>query len=133
MGRGVEVGVDGLFRGPELDLVYGLAQAASRRCHERRVERSADWEPHGPFGAGLLGDPAGLVDVFGDSRDHDLTRGVVVGDPDVAGCAATGDVGLVVFETQQRGHGPGLLVGRGLHGVAAFVDEAYRVAEIEGA
>ena len=69
----------------------------------------------------------------GRAGDHDLARGVEVGDPDVGVGAAAGDLDLVVVEAEDGGHRAGLGVARVVHGGGAGGDETDAVVEAEGA
>ena len=131
--HGIDVAVDGLFGVAELDLVDCLAKPIASGCHERRVEGAADRDSHRALGAEFLGGGTGPVEVVGRSGDHDLAGCVVVGDPGVTRRLLAGDIDLVVVEPEDGGHGAVLLVGGGLHGVAAFVDELGGVGEVEHA
>ena len=133
MRHGIDVAVDGLLSVAELDLVDCLAKPIAGGCHERRVEGAADRDPHRAFGTEFLGGGTRPVEIVGRSGDHDLTGGVVVGDPGAARRLLAGDIDLIVVEAEDGGHGAVLLIGGGLHGVAAFVDEFGGVGEVEHA
>ena len=76
-------------------------------------------------------DPAATP--VGRARDDDLAGSVVVGDPARVGCGGARVVGLLRCGAQQRGHLPGVGVGRGLGELGASGGEAHAVVEGERA
>ncbi len=107
------------------DGVQGLGEAVGGRGHEGGVEGSGRREAPWPlFAPRRLAHSPRPADSVGLTGDHDLTRGVEVGDPDVALGGDAGGLHEVVVEAQHRSHGARRLLGRHLHGFAPLGHQA---------
>ncbi len=109
------------------------------RSHDRAGAMRAVWKAPATGigmtlrGAELLGDGTGPGHGLGRSGDDDLARRVVVGHPHLAlGALASGVDGVVVGAHHRR-HGPGVFLGRVVHGLAPLDHEAHALLEAEGA
>ena len=84
-------------------------------------------------GPELLGDGARPGHGLDGPGDDDLAGRVVVGHPHLALGALAGGVDGVVVGAHHRRHGPGVLLGRVVHGLAPLDHEPHALVEAEGA
>ena len=133
MAAGIHVGDHHALRLAYVGPLDGLLEPVASRSHIRRVERARDLQcgyPLGPSGLGLL---AGRRHAVWRAGDYHLSRGVVVGHPDVVVDRGTGLFNSGVVQAQYGGHGSHRVLSRYLHGLAAFHHEGNGVGEVQRA
>ena len=131
VGRGRGVRPHGEAGHRHLDVAQVGGEGVGGRPQPRRVEGAGDGQPAGAIPA--LGQPRhGLGHLVGRPRDHALVGRVVVGHDHVGpGGERAPDL---VDRASHRGHGPGVVVGRGVEdGLAPGPAERDEVAGVEGA
>ena len=83
MGAGIHVGDHYALWLTYVGPLDGLLESIASRSHIRRVEGAGDLQNGYPFGSSALGLLAGRGHAVWRAGDYHLSRGVVVGHPDV--------------------------------------------------
>ncbi len=97
------------------------------------MEGAADLEGHHPADPETGGRLGGPLDTRRGAGDHDLARGVVVGQPALVGESLAGFEGLGLPGADHGHHAAGVAVGGGLGGLGPPGGQADAVLEGEGA
>ena len=109
--------------------IAGL-EPVGRPGDERAVERPRDLQLDCSSSAEVFGLGAQLLDCVVLTRDHDLTRAVVVRGPDADDLAAE-RLDRLVLEAQDRGHRAGVAAGGLRHRETALAHEADRLTRAQ--
>lgn len=131
MRAGVDILIDGTYRGVEGGVFDSLGELCAGRLHAGAVESTADLERKGTFRTGGFCLLTGFVDGLDFAGDDELTGAVVVGAHYHAVDAFTDFLNLCVGEGNDGCHGGGLELAGFLHGLGTGADETQTILEAE--